>query len=70
MFSAMQKMVSRRISLRSGVLDFRLDDGHIELVDRPGPGMDVKEQDVPKLPDDRRMHDRRYRHADGSWQGW
>lgn len=50
--------------------DFRLDDGHIKLVNRPGLGIDVKEQDVAKLPYDRRMHYRQYRHADGSWKGW
>ena len=50
--------------------DFQLDNGFINLVDRPGLGMDVKETDVAKLPYDRRMKYRQYRHADGSWKGW
>jgi len=50
--------------------EFQLDDGFIGLVDRPGLGIDVKEADVAKMPYDRRMEYRQYRHADGSWKGW
>ena len=50
--------------------DFRLKDGFVELPDRPGLGIDVKEEDIAKLPYDKRMSYRQYRHADGSWKGW
>jgi len=50
--------------------DYRLKDGFVNLPDRPGLGMEVKENDVAKLPYDRRMTYRQYRHADGSWKGW
>lgn len=50
--------------------DFRLKDGFVNLPDRPGLGIDVKEQDIAKLPYDKRMRYRQYRHADGSWKGW
>ena len=50
--------------------DFRLKDGHVELPDRPGLGIDVKEEHIAKLPYDKRMSYRQYRHADGSWKGW
>ena len=50
--------------------DFQLQEGFIKLVNRPGLGIDVKEQDMAKLPYDRRMKYRQYRHADGSWKGW
>ena len=50
--------------------DFRLQDGFVNLPDRPGLGIEVKETDIAKLPYDRRMTHRQYRHADGSWKGW
>lgn len=50
--------------------DFSLKDGYVELPDRPGLGIDVKEEHIAKLPYDRRMAFRQYRHADGSWKGW
>jgi len=50
--------------------DFRPTDGFVNLPDRPGLGIDVKEKDIGKLPYDKRMTYRRYRHADGSWKGW
>jgi galactonate dehydratase len=50
--------------------DFRLRDGFVNLPDRPGLGIEVKEEDIAKLPYDKRMTYRQYRHADGSWKGW
>lgn len=50
--------------------DFRLQDGFVNLPERPGLGIEVKEEDVAKLPYDKRMSYRQYRHADGSWKGW
>ena len=50
--------------------EFRLDDGFVNLPDRPGLGIEVKEADVAKLPYDKRMAYRQYRNADGSWKGW
>ncbi|MBP89176.1 MAG: hypothetical protein CMJ64_21070 [Planctomycetaceae bacterium] len=50
--------------------DFRLQDGFVNLPDRPGLGIEVKEKDVAKLPYDKRMTYRQYRNADGSWKGW
>ena len=50
--------------------DFLLKNGHIELNDRPGLGVDVRENHIAKLPYDRNMPYRQYRHADGSWKGW
>ena len=50
--------------------DLRLKDGFVNLPDRPGLGIEVKENDIAKLPYDKRMTYRQYRHADGSWKGW
>ena len=50
--------------------DFRLEDGFVNLPSRPGLGIEVKEADIAKLPYDKRMSYRQYRHADGSWKGW
>lgn len=49
---------------------FKLDEGHINLEDRPGLGIEVKEADIAKLPYDQSMSYRQYRHQDGSWKGW
>ncbi len=45
-------------------------DGFLNLPDRPGLGIEVKENDIAKLSYDKRMTYRQYRHADGSWKGW
>ncbi|MCH2202339.1 MAG: hypothetical protein MK102_10235 [Fuerstiella sp.] len=50
--------------------DLRLNDGFVNLPDRPGLGIEVKEQDIAKLPYNKRMTYRQYRNADGSWKGW
>lgn len=50
--------------------DLSLVDGHIELSNRPGLGIEVKETDIAKLPHDDAMSYRQYRHADNSWKGW
>ena len=50
--------------------DFAVRNGYVELNDRPGLGIDVKEDYVAKLPYDHRMPYRQYRHYDGSWKGW
>lgn len=50
--------------------DLMLKDGFVNVSERPGLGIEVKEADVAKLPYDQRMPFRQYRHADGSWKGW
>ena len=50
--------------------DFRLQEGFVNLPTRPGLGIEVKEKDIAKLPYDKAMTYRQYRHADGSWKGW
>jgi galactonate dehydratase len=50
--------------------DWELKDGFIELNDRPGLGIDVREDALARLGYDRPMLVRQYRHADGSWKGW
>ena len=50
--------------------DFRLKDGFVELSDRPGLGIEVKEDVIAALPYDESMGYRQYRNADGSWKGW
>jgi galactonate dehydratase len=50
--------------------EFQLKDGFVNLPDRPGLGIEVKEKDIAKLPYDKRMTYRQYRNADGSWKGW
>jgi galactonate dehydratase len=50
--------------------DWVLRDGHVELNDRPGLGLEVREDVVAQLAHDRPMAYRQYRHADGSWKGW
>ncbi len=49
--------------------DWRIEDGYINVSDRPGLGLEVKEADIAKLPF-QPMAFRQYRHADGSWKGW
>ena len=49
--------------------DWLIADGYINVSDRPGLGIEVKEADIPKLPLEP-MAFRQYRHADGSWKGW
>ena len=50
--------------------DWALRDGFIELNDRPGLGIDVREEVIAGLSYDEPMAFRQYRHADGSWKGW
>lgn len=50
--------------------DWKIKDGHVNLTDRPGLGVDVKEQDLLKRFPYEPMAYRQYRHADGSWKGW
>jgi galactonate dehydratase len=49
--------------------DWRITDGHVNLSDRPGLGIEVKEADLAALPYEPLPY-RQYRHADGSWKGW
>ena len=49
--------------------DWHIEDGYINVSDRPGLGLEVKEADIAKLPLEP-MSFRQYRHADGSWKGW
>ena len=49
--------------------DWVLDEGYIELNDRPGLGIEVNEEAVAKRSYDP-MGFRQYRHFDGSWAGW
>ena len=50
--------------------DFRLINGHIELNDRHGLGIEVREDFISKLSYDKRRPYRQYWYADGSWKGW
>ena len=50
--------------------DLKLADGFVGVSNRPGLGIEVREADVARMPYDRRMSFRQYRHADGSWKGW
>ena len=50
--------------------EFHLRNGFVELNDRPGLGIEVKEEAIAALPYDESMAYRQYRHADGSWKGW
>jgi len=49
--------------------DWTIADGYINVSDRPGLGIEVKEADIAKLPHEPMAY-RQYRHADGSWKGW
>ncbi len=49
--------------------DWTITDGYMNVTDRPGLGIEVKEQDIAKLPYEP-MPYRQYRHIDGSWKGW
>ena len=49
--------------------DWTIKEGYINVTDRPGLGVDVKEADIEKLPYEPMAY-RQYRHQDGSWKGW
>ena len=49
--------------------DWTVKDGTVLVSNRPGLGVEVKEQDIAKLPY-KAYPFRQYRHADGSWKGW
>ncbi len=49
--------------------DWTIQDGYVNVSDRPGLGIEVKEPDIAKLPYQPYPF-RQYRHADGSWKGW
>jgi galactonate dehydratase len=49
--------------------DWVIRDGYMNVSDRPGLGVEIKEQDIAKLPY-QPMTYRQYRHEDGSWKGW
>lgn len=49
--------------------DWVIKDGYVNVSDRPGLGVEVKEQDIAKLPYEPLPY-RQYRHTDGSWKGW
>ncbi len=49
--------------------DWVIKDGYINVSDRPGLGLEVKERDIAKLPYEPMAY-RQYRHEDGSWKGW
>ena len=49
--------------------DWRIADGYINVTDRPGLGLEVKEADIATMPHEPMAY-RQYRHADGSWKGW
>ncbi|MBM4026898.1 MAG: mandelate racemase/muconate lactonizing enzyme family protein [Planctomycetes bacterium] len=50
--------------------DWVLKDGFIELNDRPGLGLEIREEAVAAERYDSAMAFRQYRYADGSWKGW
>ena len=49
--------------------DWTIKEGYINVTDRPGLGVDVKEADIEKLPYEPMAY-RQYRHQDGSWKRW
>ena len=49
--------------------DMVVNNSYIQLSDRPGLGLEVKEADVAKATYEEMAY-RQYRHADGSWKGW
>lgn len=49
--------------------DWTIEEGTIKVTDRPGLGIDVKEEDIKTLPY-QPMAYRQYRHRDGSWKDW
>ena len=44
-------------------------DRYVNVPQRPGLGIEVKEQDIAGFPYEPLPY-RQYRHADGSWKGW
>ena len=44
-------------------------DAHLAVPTAPGPGVEVKEADIARLPYEPMAY-RQYRHADGSRSGW
>jgi galactonate dehydratase len=50
--------------------DWVFQDGFILLNDRPGLGIEIKEEALATYSYDRPMAYRQYRHTDGSWKGW
>lgn len=49
--------------------DWEIADGYINVSDRPGSGIEVREADIAKIGH-QPMAFRQYRDADGSWKGW
>ena len=49
--------------------DWTIRDGYINVSEQPGLGVEVKEQDIARLPYSGLAY-RQYRHEDGSWKGW
>jgi len=49
--------------------DWVIKEGYINVSNRPGLGVEVKEADVARLPYEPMVY-RQYRHEDGSWKGW
>lgn len=49
--------------------DWVVQDGYINISQRAGLGVEVKEQDIAKFSYEPLPY-RQYRHADGSWKGW
>ena len=49
--------------------DWVIKNGYINVPDRPGLGIEVKESDIANLTYEALPY-RQYRHADGSWKGW
>ena len=49
--------------------EWQIKDGYVNVTDLPGLGVEVKEQDIAKMPY-QPLPFRQYRHEDGSWKGW
>ena len=49
--------------------EWQIKDGYVNVTDLPGLGVEVKEQDIAKMPY-QPLPFRQYRHQDGSWKGW
>ncbi len=49
--------------------DWLIKDGYVNIPQKPGLGIEIKEQDIATFPYEPLPY-RQYRHADGSWKGW
>ena len=49
--------------------DWSIKDGYVNFPQKPGLGIEIKEQDIAAFPYEQLPY-RQYRHTDRSWKGW